>query len=118
MKSLIPHSVAVAVLSLASLQFAWAAGGAQGDVAAAAKQKADQLCASCHGADGKTPVDPSYPILAGQYADYLVVALKAYKSGARKNPIMAGMAGPLTSAEINALAAHYSSLPGPLSYER
>ncbi|MGB7182478.1 MAG: c-type cytochrome, partial [Burkholderiaceae bacterium] len=53
----------------------------------AGKEKA-AVCAACHGADGKTPIDPSYAILAGQHEDYLVVALKAYRSGNRKNAIM------------------------------
>ncbi|SUW53331.1 cytochrome [Bordetella holmesii] len=39
-------------------------------------------CASCHGADAKTSVQPEYPVLAGQHADYLAHALKAYKRGA------------------------------------
>ena len=54
-------------------------------------------CASCHGANFSKPIDPSYPKLGGQHADYLLVALKSYKveSNAkvgRGNAIMAGMA--------------------------
>src|SRR5690606_40103550 len=52
---------------------------------------ATQTCVACHGADGATTATEDYPILAGQYADYLVQALKDYKSGKRKNPIMAGI---------------------------
>ncbi len=37
-----------------------------------------------------TARSPSYPKLGGQYPDYLAKALRDYKSGARKNPIMAG----------------------------
>lgn len=88
------------------------------NAAAEAEQTAKTLCAGCHGADGKTPLDPSYAIIAGQYADYLEVALKAYKSGHRKNPIMAGIAAQLSSAQIEALAEYYSKLPGPLTYKR
>ncbi len=84
---------------------------------AKAREKADQLCASCHGKDGNTPIDPSYPKLAGQAADYLEQALLDYKSEARKNPIMGGMAKPLTRAEIRDLAAFYASLPGQLAYK-
>jgi len=79
----------------------------------AGKQKA-AVCAACHGADGKTPIDPSYAILAGQHRDYLVVALKAYRSGSRKNAIMAGQAAALSNEDINDLAAYYASLDGPL----
>ncbi len=76
-------------------------------------------CASCHGADYNSPVDPSYPKLAGQYADFLEHALVAYQRGAtgpngRGNAIMGGMAKPLTKTEIRDIAAYLSSLPGSL----
>ncbi|HET7922624.1 MAG TPA: c-type cytochrome, partial [Gammaproteobacteria bacterium] len=60
---------------------------AGGDVAAG-KQKS-QTCAACHGANGISTSD-QFPILAGQYRDYLIQALLEYQSGERKNPIMAG----------------------------
>ena len=47
------------------------------------------LCAGCHGADGNS-ANPQFPILAGQYPEYLIRALADYKSGARNNPIMKG----------------------------
>lgn len=81
---------------------------------AAGKEKATALCASCHGADGITTIDPSYPKLAGQYPDYLARALSDYKTGARKNAIMAGMAAGLSKADMANLAAYYASLPSPL----
>ena len=40
--------------------------------------KAEQVCAACHGKDGNTPIDPSYPRLAGQYKDFLERALHGY----------------------------------------
>ncbi len=70
-------------------------------------------CAACHGPNGVS-TNPMYPSLAGQYQDYLVVALKAYKSGARKNPVMAGMAAPLSDQDIKALAAYFAAQKGPL----
>ena len=82
------------------------------------RQKADQVCAACHGKDGNTPIDPSYPRLAGQAADYLYVALKGYKNETRKNAIMGGMAKPLTDADMKNLAAYYASLPGSLRVKR
>ncbi|GAB3456708.1 cytochrome c [Massilia terrae] len=79
-------------------------------------------CASCHGADFKTPIDPSYPKLAGQYPDYLVHALTAYKRGGkswgRNNPIMGGMAAPLSDKDMADIAAYISSLPGDLVQHR
>jgi cytochrome c553 len=70
--------------------------------------KAGQTCVACHGNDG-IGIRPEYPNLAGQHADYIEQALKAYRAGQRKNPIMGGMAAPLTDADIKALAEYYSS---------
>lgn len=85
---------------------------------AAGRKIAETTCAACHGKDGKTPVDPSYPILAGQYADYLAKALNDYHSGARKNAIMGGMAKPLSPRDIDNVAAYFASLPGPLTHNK
>ncbi|MGH8859307.1 MAG: c-type cytochrome, partial [Polaromonas sp.] len=62
-------------------------------------------CASCHGANFSKPIDPAYPKIGGQHADYLFVALKAYKTEnnpkvGRGNAIMAGMAKQYTNAEL------------------
>lgn len=77
-------------------------------------------CASCHGEDLTQPIDPSYPKIAGQHADYLYVALKAYRtegnsSIGRANPIMTGIAGQFSPAELRLLAEHVGALPGALS---
>lgn len=98
----------------ATLIGAMLVGKAHAGNIALGKEKATQACVACHGADGVKAIDPSYPVLAGQYEDFLVRALSDYKSGARKNAIMAGMAAPLTKEEIANLAAYYASLPGPL----
>lgn len=74
---------------------------------AAGKQKS-KACAACHGETGVSQV-ADFPNLAGQYSDYLVRALSDYKSGARKNPIMAGQVANLKSADFADLAAYYSS---------
>ena len=72
------------MLALAGATLAMAGAAAQAQDLAAGKAVFDKFnCASCHGADAKTAVDPAYPTLAGQHADYLVHALKAYKRGAR-----------------------------------
>ena len=75
---------------------------------------AQAQCAACHGKDFVSAVDPSYPKLAGQYVDYLEKALRDYQSGARKNAIMAGLAKPLSRADIQNVSAYLSRLPGPL----
>ena len=69
--------------------------------------KASQTCVACHGNDG-LGILPEYPNLAGQQQDYLEHALKAYRSGQRKNAVMAGMASTLTDDDIEQLAAYYS----------
>jgi cytochrome c553 len=53
-------------------------------------------------------ITPQYPSLAGQYADYLERALKDYRDGGRKNPIMGGFVADLSDADIKALATYYS----------
>lgn len=76
----------------------------------AGKEKS-ATCAACHGEDGNSTIAMN-PTLAGQYADYLEHALHEYRSGARSNPIMGGLAAPLTDEDIEDLAAYYSSQTG------
>lgn len=83
---------------------------ARGD-SAAGEQKATQVCAACHGPDGNSP-NGQFPNLAGQYEDYLIHALESYQNGRRKNPVMVGIAQPLTAQEIKDLAAYYSTRKG------
>jgi cytochrome c553 len=76
-------------------------------------------CISCHGANFAKPIDPSYPKIAGQHADYLFVALKAYKTEnnakvGRSNGVMQGIAKQFSNAELKAMASYISSLPGDL----
>lgn len=80
----------------------------------AGKSKAAEVCASCHGADGNSPA-PAFPKIGGQYRSYIEKALNDYKSGHRKDPVMAGMAANLTAKDIANLAFYYSSLPGNLN---
>ncbi|SFI51953.1 cytochrome c [Nitrosomonas sp. Nm34] len=77
----------------------------------AGKKKAAEVCASCHGADGNSPA-PNFPKIGGQPRTYLAKALKDYKTGERKDPIMAGMAAPLSEEDIENLAFYYSSQSG------
>jgi cytochrome c553 len=79
----------------------------------AGQAKAKEICQACHGLDGNSAT-PDYPKLAGQYPDYLAKALRDYKDGKRKNPIMAGMAAPLTPKDIDNLAAYYAAQPSVL----
>ena len=76
-------------------------------------------CASCHGANYSKPISPAYPKIAGQHADYLYVALRAYAVEGnphigRSNAIMAAQVKPFTRAELKAMADYLASLPGEL----
>ena len=85
---------------------------------AAGEKIATERCAACHGKDGNTPIDPSYPRLSGQHEDYLVHALRDYKDEKRKNPIMGAQAKQLSRADMENLAAYYASRPGMMSHAR
>lgn len=95
--------LAVAALSL-SMQ-------AQAEGAIEAGKAKSTTCAACHGADGNSPT-AMFPKLAGQQQDYLLHSLKAYKSGKRKNPIMAGQVASLSAMDMENLAAYYAAQPG------
>jgi len=84
-------------------------------------------CTACHGANFTTPLDPSYPKLAGQHKDYLLVALRAYLI--EGNPMWgrahASMSGTLKAAQkavgpqeyeaqIRETSAYLASLPSEL----
>jgi cytochrome c553 len=76
-------------------------------------------CISCHGDNFSKPLDPSYPKIAGQHADYLFVALKSYKvdnnpTWGRSNGVMAGIAKQFSNAEHKQMANYLSKLPGEL----
>lgn len=80
---------------------------AAGEVAAG-RQKAN-ACAACHGPMGLATL-PDAPNLAGQSPLYIAEQLKAYRSGTRQHEVMTLMAKPLTDADIDNLAAWYSSI--------
>ncbi len=88
---------------------------AAGGDATAGKTKS-AACASCHGPDGISP-QPNFPILAGQYPDYIVRALKDYKSGERENAIMKGFVTNLTEQDMHDLAAYFYSQKGLVAPE-
>jgi len=75
--------------------------------AIAGKAKA-AMCASCHGADGNSLV-AMYPKLAGQNAEYLTKQLQEFKSGVRKDPVMAGMVAALSEQDMTDLGAYFAS---------
>jgi cytochrome c553 len=95
---------------------------AGGDIVAG-KALADKTCAACHGVDLKSPIDPTYPKLAGQHREYLEHALTAYQRGGdgpngRNSAIMGPQAKLLSKLDIKNVAAYLASLPGPLVVEK
>lgn len=97
------------ILTASCLVLALSAPAFAGDPAAG--QQKSKACVACHGPDGNS-TSADFPKIAGQHYDYLVKALKDYKSGARKNPIMAPTAANLSVRDIEDLAAYYSSQKG------
>ena len=102
----------IAALFLGAMSMSAFAGGNVANGEALAKK---YNCAACHGADYNKPIDPSYPKLAGQHADYLKQALVAYKRGSgahgRNNPIMTGQVQPLSNSDMAEIAAYPPSPP-------
>ena len=94
------------ILAAALLALALPAAAASGD--AEVGKKKSTPCAACHGANGVS-VSPDFPNLAGQYPDYLERALSHYKSGKRKNPIMAAQVANLSTKDMLDLAAYFAS---------
>jgi len=81
---------------------------------AAKGKELSAVCAGCHAADGNSTI-PSNPIIAGQHKSYLIKALSDYKSGSRKNAIMAGFAAGLSAQDIQDLAEYFSSQSSDLA---
>jgi len=96
-------STVAAAIVIASMSMAQA-----GDPVAAT-DKAETVCAGCHGPAGIS-TNPTWPNIAGQKEQYLIKALKEYRSGVRAEQTMSAMALALTDREIEDLAAYYAGL--------
>lgn len=97
------------ILPIAALcLFAAMPAVARSQVKAAAQPSRLGLCAACHGETGHA-VMPGVPNLAGQQLDYLRVALKHYRDGSRDVPLMRAAIGPVSDADLDALARWYST---------
>ena len=101
MKKVIVSTVASLLLVTANISMA-------GGDAAAGKAKS-ATCAGCHGAAGVS-ANPMWPNLAGQKDAYMVKQMKAFRDGKRSDPMMSPMAKPLSDADIDNLAAYFSSM--------
>lgn len=105
------------LMTVVAASFAFSAQAA--DVKRGQELVTKAACAACHGEGLNKPVAPEYPKLAGQHADYIYHALKAYKvtnnpNIGRSNAIMAGQVTQFTNKDLQDMAAYIASLPGTL----
>jgi len=106
MKSLLALSLS-ALISVSALANEAKPAAGKPDLAKG-QEKATQVCGACHTFDGSRG-SPANPILQGQHAEYIAKQLTEFKAGKRANPVMSGMAAPLTEDDIKNVAAFYSS---------
>jgi len=110
------HPVRLPLLLAGVLALGAAGGASRADEPDAATQAFAQrlavtVCGTCHGARGNS-IQPKFPRLAGQSANYLVAQLKLFRSQSRGDPdalgYMWGMAAELDDSTIEALAGYYA----------
>jgi len=106
------RTASIAAWSLAAGLCAVAPAQAAGD-AAAGREKA-RLCAGCHSIAGYRNAYPPYrvPKLGGQHADYLIAALRGYRSGERAHPTMHAIVATLSDQDVADLAAYFAATGG------
>jgi cytochrome c553 len=133
MKHSMVKAAAAASLALGAMLAGWTGSAVAAGNIANGKALVDKgMCATCHGANLNAPITPEYPKLAGQYADYVYNALRAYqnetslvfgrsnaimKTQVMSNPATIGKDGkprPFTAQELKDIAAYIESLPGDL----
>jgi cytochrome c553 len=107
------YSKRYAFLFLSALVSATAFAAEGGGAPGRSVEDLAKPCAACHGADGNS-TNAQYPRIAGQYHDYLERAMHEYKSGDRKNAIMAGFVATLSNEDIDKLARYYAQMPSKL----
>ena len=98
------------LLGLISLAIMLPVSAVAADGAALYKSK---TCTACHGKDGKTPVMPMYPKIAGQNSAYTLQQMKDIKSGKRNNGMTAAMKGVMhlvSDDEMKALSDYIATL--------
>ena len=102
--------ISILTVLLSSLSLAAPVAFADGD-AQAGRAKAE-TCIGCHGIEGYKNTYPTFrvPKLKGQHGAYIVLALKAYRTGERTHPTMRSQAGTLSDQDIADIAAYIESL--------
>ena len=102
-------------LAIAALVMFGAVGTATAAGDAAAGKTKSATCAACHGMDGNS-VNPIWPKLAGQHANYIAKQLADFKSGERKDPTMMGMSAPLSEQDMADLGAYFATQTAAIEY--
>ncbi|WP_395374279.1 c-type cytochrome [Marinicella sp. W31] len=91
----------ITVLMLMVTSFAWSGDAERG-------KSISGTCVACHGVDGNSNVNPVWPKLAGQHAQYMERQLKLFQSGDRQNANMSAMVVGLTEEDMADLSAFYA----------
>lgn len=102
--------VSISFAALTTLALPALAGGVP-----AAGQAQAAACGACHGQDGATGLDPTYPNLAGQNERYLTSQLTMIRDGGRNIALMAGQLNGKSDQDLADLAAYYASMPAKVS---
>jgi len=71
-----------------------------------------EVCAGCHGQDGK-PIDKTIPVIWGQQTGYIYIQLRDFKRGDRKNEVMQPIAASFEKDDMLAVAEYFSKKPWP-----
>ncbi len=103
-----PRHALLIMLLFTSITWAATAPGTPQADPAKAQRIVNEICAACHGADGNS-VSPIYPVLAGQHPEYITKQLRDFKSGARRNAIMAPNVVGLTDEDMVNLGAYFAA---------
>ncbi|MGB8398273.1 c-type cytochrome [Bradyrhizobium sp.] len=102
-----PHWCVFSVVALAT-----AFGGGVAPASAETVEERVQVCAGCHGENGK-PVDRTIPTIWGQQQGYLYIQLRDFKRGDRQNDVMQPLASMMTRDDMLAIAEYFSKKPWP-----
>ncbi|WP_332824583.1 c-type cytochrome [Ramlibacter sp.] len=78
--------------------------------AASYAQRFATLCASCHGANGRS-VLPLTPVLAGQPSLYAITQLFLFREGRRSDPAMTAVAKTMTDDDMRGFSDYIGTLP-------
>jgi cytochrome c553 len=108
MKKILATLIFSALASAAHAAEPAAPAPSKAELMARGQQIAGAVCVACHGLDGMSAVSAN-PNIAAMPAQYIAKQLEHFKSGARKNAVMQGMAANLSDADMQALGEYYFS---------